>query len=277
MGIKVVPDSASNVFSMPGIDLESVPLKIMFGGNEYVDQPGTDFEKMVLDLQSHHGPSTTSCPNVQEWLDAFEGYDEIFAVTISSGLSGSYAAADIAAHQYEEANPNAKVHVIDSLATGPVERIIIERLRDGIVSGMSFEQIKADIQDYLGRIRILYALESLNNLANNGRVSMHVARLISVLNVRIIGHASSEGTIELLHRCRGEKRTLKTVVREMMERGYAGGKAHIDHCLNLSAAESLKALIKMEFPVCDVHIYPCTGLCSFYADKGGLIIGYEVG
>lgn len=277
MGIRVVPDSASNVFAMPDIDLESVPLKIMFGGNEYVDQPGTDFEKMVLDLQSHHGPSTTSCPNVQEWLDAFEGHDEIFAVTISSGLSGSYAAADIAARQYEEANPNAKVHIIDSKATGPVERIIIERLRDGILSGMTFEKIRADMQDYFGRLRILYALESLNNLANNGRVNMHVARVISALNVRIIGHASDEGTIELLHKCRGEKRTLKTVVREMLERGYAGGKAHIDHCLNLPAAENLKALIEAEYPDGDVRIYPCTGLCSFYADKGGLIIGYEVG
>ena len=277
MGIKVVSDSSSNMFGVPDIDYESVPLKIMFGGCEYVDQPGTDFEKMVLDLQDHHGPSTTSCPNVHEWLDAFAGHDEVIGVTISSGLSGSFDAAEMAARQYSEENPAAKVHIIDSKATGATMRLIIERLRDGIVAGKSFEQVMDDMEGYFKRVRILYALESLNNLANNGRVNMHVARVISALNVRIIGHASEEGTIELLHKCRGEKRTLRTIVREMAERGYAGGKVHIDHCLNQLAAEKLKALVEEAFPGGDVAIHPCTGLCSYYADKGGLIIGYEVG
>jgi DegV family protein with EDD domain len=276
MGIKVVSDSSSNVFSMPDIEYQSVPLKIMFGGREYVDEPGTDFEKMVLDLQEHRGPSTTSCPNVLEWLNAFAGHDEIFGITISSGLSASFAAAEMAARQYMEENPIAKVHIIDSKATGATMRLIIERLRNGIVGGKSFEQILEDVGEYFKRTRILYALESLNNLANNGRVNMHVARVIGALNVRIIGHASDEGTIELLHKCRGEKRTLKTIVREMAERGYAGGNVHIDHCLNLPAAEKLKALIKADFPDGNVGIGPCTGLCSYYADKGGLIIGYEV-
>lgn len=277
MTIKVISDSSVNLFEVPDIAYGTVPLKIMFDGNEYVDQPGTDFEKMVLDLQEFRGPSTTSCPNVQEWLDAFEGHDEIFGVTISSGLSGSFAAADIAASQYGQAHPNAKVHIIDSRATGPVMRLIVERLRNGIVAGKTFEQVKDDMRGYFGRLRILYALESLNNLANNGRVNVHVARVISALNVRIIGHASDEGTIELLHKCRGEKRTLRTTVREMVERGYEGGAVRIDHCLNLPAAQKLKELIEAEFPKGKVQVNPCTGLCSFYADKGGLIIGYEVG
>lgn len=277
MGIKVVSDSSSNVFAMPDIEYQSVPLKIMFGGNEYVDQSGTDFEKMVLDLQEFRGPSTTSCPNVHEWLEAFAGHDEVFGITISSGLSGSFAAAEIAARQYMEENPTAQVHIIDSKATGATMRLIIERLREGIVSGKSFRQIVDDTGEYFKRVRILYALESLNNLANNGRVNAHVARVIGALNVRIIGHASDEGTIDLLHKCRGEKRTLRTIVREMAERGYAGGTVHIDHCLNLPAAEKLKALIEADFPDGRVDINPCTGLCSYYADKGGLIIGYEVG
>ena len=276
MGIKIVSDSSIDMFELADVDYTTVPLKVMFNSREYVDEPGTDCEQMMFALQSHKGPSTTSCPNVQEWLDAFEGHDEVFGITISSGLSASYESAEIAKTQYCTANPSAKAHIYDSHATGPVLRLIAEKLHEGILSGKTFEQIREATTEYQKNIRILYSLESLNNLARNGRVNAHLARIAGALNIRIIGHASDEGKIELLHTCRGEKRALKTIVNEMAERGFERGKAHIDHCLNLPAAEKLKAQILERFPRSSVLIHPCTVLCSYYADKGGLIVGYEV-
>lgn len=276
MTIRIVSDSSSNLFSVPNVDYVTVPLKIMFGSREYIDRPGTDFEQMVLNLQKHKGPSTTSCPNVHDWLSMFDGHEEIFAVTISSGLSASYASAEMAQQQYLELHPQAKIHIFDSLATGPVLRLIIMKLREGIVAGKPYEQIKEETLAYQKSLRILYSLESLQNLARNGRVNSHIARIAEALNIRVIGHASEVGTIELLHKCRGERRALKTIVDEMAERGFSDGVACIDHCLNSIAAKNLQALIDKQFPNCTVHINPCTALCSYYADKGGLIIGYEV-
>ena len=276
MSIRIVSDSSSDLLELEGVDYRTVPLKIMFGGREYIDEIGTDCEEMVLALQEHTGPSTTSCPNVHEWLEAFEGADEIFGITISSGLSASFESAEMARRQFIEAHPGAKVHIFDSKATGPVERLIIEKLREGIMAGDAYDDILTRTIEYQKSIRILYALESLNNLANNGRVNAHVAHIAGVLNIRAIGHASDEGTVELLHNCRGEKRTLKTLVNEMVKRGCIGGTVHIDHCLNLPAASALKDAILKQIPEADVQIHPCTALCSYYADKGGLIIGYEV-
>ena len=276
MGMRIVSDSSSDLLELPDVDYRTVPLKIMFGGNEYVDEIGTDCEQMVLNLQNHDGPSTTSCPNVHEWLNAFEGADEVFAVTISSGLSASYSSAEMAKQHYEQEKTGARVHIFDSLATGPVMRLIIEKLREGILAGKDYAQVKAETIAYFARIRILYSLESLNNLARNGRVNSHVAKLAGVLNIRAIGHASDEGKVELLHTCRGEKRALRAIVREMADRGYKSGTTHIDHCLNPAAAGKLKALIEEHFPAGTVHIHPCGALCSYYADKGGLIIGYEI-
>lgn len=275
MAIRVVSDSSSNLFTLPEIDYKTVPLKIMFGGNEYIDELGTDVAQMVRDLQTHSGPSTTSCPNVHEWLSAFEGAKEIFAITISSGLSASFESAVMARDMYLTNHPEARVHVFDSKATGPVMQLVIESLRDGILAGKMYDEIIEKANEVLKRTRILYALQSLNNLANNGRVNSHLARLAGALNIRIIGHASLEGTIELIHRCRGEKKTLKTIVTEMVEQGCDGRKVRIDHCLNETAAQSLANLIVAEYPQADVVIRPCGGLCSYYADMGGLIIGYE--
>ena len=276
MAMRIVSDSSSDCNEVAGIDYSIVPLKIMFGSKEYVDEPGIDCQKMMDDLQAHKGPSTTSCPNVQEWLNAFEGSNEIFGVTISSGLSASYEAAVVAAKQYRTANPGARVHIFDSLATGPVLRLIIEKIRELATAGKSFGEVKSETMQYQKRIRILYSLESLDNLAKNGRVNIHVARLAAAFNMRAIGHASNEGKVELLHKCRGDKRALKTIVEEMSKRGYRSGKVHIDHCLNTVSAEKLKAMIEEVFPRSSVEIHPCGALCSYYADRGGLIVGYEV-
>ena len=275
MNTRIVSDSAADLFEVPDVDYRTVPLKVMFGGIEYVDEPGTDFEQMVLDLQKHKGPSTTSCPNAYEWLDAFRGADEVFVVTLSSNLSGSYAAAEVAQQLYLGENPAARVHIFDSLATGPTMRLIIEKLRELVLAGNLFDQVVAETLDYQRRLRILYSLESLNNLARNGRVNKHVARIAGALNIRVIGHASEKGTVEIIHKARGEQRALKTIVGEMVAQGCTGGTVHIDHCLNESAAETLQFLIRAKIPGIDVQIHPCTALCSYYADKGGLIVGYE--
>ena len=79
-----------------------------------------------------------------------------------------------------------------------------------------------------------------------------------------------------MHKCRGEQRALKTIVNEMAERGCMGGLVYIDHCLNESAANKLKGLMEERFPGIDVRVTDCGVLCSYYADKGGLIVGYEL-
>ena len=276
MGIRIVSDSSSDVLSIEGIDYRTVPLKIMFGSHEYVDEIGTDVVQMVLDLQKHHGPSTTSCPNVHEWLEAFEGSNEVFAVTISSGLSASYESAMMAKGQYEQEHPGAKVHVFDSLATGPVMHLIIDRVKQGILAGKTFDEIRDDTMQYKRGVRILYSLKSLANLANNGRVNKHVARVAGALNIHVIGHASELGQVEILHKCKGQSHALRTIVHEMAERGFEKGPVYIDHCLNEKAAGKLQDMIYKAFPQSVVEIVPCTALCSFYADKGGLIVGYAV-
>lgn len=277
MTIRVVSDSSSNVFEVNGLDYKTVSLKVMFGGREYVDKPGTDFDQMIKDLHEQSGPSTTACPNVAEWLNAFEGADEVYAVTISDGLSGSYASAEMASRQYQELHPEAKVCLVDSMATGPCMELIIDELCRRITVAEPFERISQAILEYRARLRILYSLESLTNLANNGRVHGAVAKIAGVLNIRIIGHASSEGTIELIHRCRGEQKALALLVQEMAERGLQKGRVCISHTLNMLAATRLRDMICERFPAVQVTIRANTALCSYYSDLGGLIVGYEVG
>lgn len=275
MTYKIVSDSASNVLQFTGAPFASVPLKIITTQAEFTDDANLNVASMVEQVKNTKGKSGTSCPNIYEWIKAFGDADCVFAVTITSNLSGSCAAAKQAAEEYCQKKPGAKAYVIDTLSAGPEMRLIIEQLAAWIGEGLSFEEICEAVKAYMKRTHLLFSLESLTNLARNGRVNPAVAKIAGVLGIRIVGAASEVGTLQQLHKCRGEKKALETIVEEMTGRGFAGGKVRIAHCLNLQAAEDLKARICSAFPESNVELEQTTGLCSFYAELGGLMIGFE--
>lgn len=275
MNYKIVADSASNVLSLDKVAFANVPLKILCGDNEYVDNEELDLEAMLHDLKTTKSKSSTSCPNIYEWMQAFEGADHIFAVCITGNLSGSYAAAEQAKELYLQDHPEAKIHVINTLTAGPEMRLIVEKLQSLIVKGMEFEYIVQAIEVYAQHTHLTFCLQSLNNLARNGRVSPAVAKITSMLGIRLVGRASDVGTLEPFGKIRGEAKTLEAMVKELIGRGYKGGKVRIAHCQNPNAADTFKQLILSKFPNADIAIEHCEGLCSFYAEIGGMLVGYE--
>lgn len=273
---RIVVDSSSNLYNFKDAEVKSVPLRIITDKMEYVDIQGLDTEGMVNDLAKYNGKTTTSCPNAGDWLEAFEGADEVFAITITSALSGSFGAAMIAREEYMSANENAKVYVLDSLSTGPQMRLVAEMIRDMIVNNETFEEIVHKIEDYNKKVKLIFSLESLHNLASNGRVSFSLATLAGVLGIRTIGKASDEGTLQPIAKAHGKKKTVITIYNEMVKLGFKGGKVRIAHCLNELDAQELLTRIRNEFPKADIILEKCMGLCCFYAEKGGLIVGFEV-
>ena len=273
--IKIVADSSCDIFRLEGVDFQSVPLKIIAGDKEFTDLENSNTEEMVTYLKDYKGKSGSSCPSCADWEDAFSGGDEIYAVTITSGLSGSYNSACVARDEYIEKNPGKKVYVIDSLSAGPELTLIIEKLKEFIKKGLSFEDIKNKIEEYKKTTGLVFMLKSLKNLANNGRTSHAVAAIASMLGICLVGKASDEGTLEPLHKSRGEKKGISTVLKSMIECGYKGRNVIISHCFNKEAAESLKEKILESFKDAKVVIQNTGILCSFYAEQGGMLVGFE--
>ena len=196
--MKIVTDSSADIRELAGADFASAPLKIITADKEYVDDEALDVEGMVNDLASYKGRSTTSCPNTADWLSAFGDAEEIFCVTITSGLSGSYNSAVVAAKAYLEEHPERKVRVVDSLSTGPEMRLIMEKIAELHREGRSFDEISEAIDGYKKTTGLIFMLESMRNLANNGRVSHLVAKFAGLLGIRVVAKASDVGDIEPL-------------------------------------------------------------------------------
>ncbi|HIR30692.1 MAG TPA: DegV family protein [Candidatus Faecousia faecavium] len=275
MNYKYVSDSGCNILGSTQ-DFASVPMKVI-AHKEFVDDGKLDIAAMVAQLKSHKGKSGSSCPNVGEWLEAFGDADVIFATTISKAISGSYNAAAQAAHTYMEEHPGRKVILIDSMSAGPQMAMILDKARQLVSQGLELEAIAQQLRDYRNHVHTLFCLESLTNLARNGRVNPAVAKLAGVLGIRVCGEAK-EGKICPAHKARGEKKAIQTLVDMIQERGfYDGALLRIAHCFNPEFGQALGDAILAQFPNARFQLEKTGGLCSYYAEQGGLMIAFEGG
>lgn len=272
---KIVADSSCDMWELNGVDFAVAPITISTDNKHYVDNQELDVHLMSEELAKYKGVSHTACPSVGSWLDCYEGFDEVFVVTLTGSMSGTYNSAMTAKGIYEEENENVKVHVFDSLSTGPEMRLLIEKLKEMIEEDLPFEEIVEKGQDYLNHTRLFFALKSLHNFAMNGRVSKAVASAIGVLNISIFATASEEGTIQQISKCRGEKKVVKSMIEHLEDAGYHGGKVRISHADNLKLAHNVRDKILELYPNADIIVYPMGGLCTYYAEIGGLLVGCE--
>ncbi|MBR7132243.1 MAG: DegV family protein [Clostridia bacterium] len=274
---KIVADSSADVYEIENgeVPFASAALKIITADREYTDDKMLDVRAMVDELSKYKGKSSTSCPNPEDWLAAFGQAKEVFCVTITSTLSGSYNAACIAKEIYEECYPERRVFVIDTLSAGPEMRLIIEKICELRKKGCDFEEICQKTVEYSKGTKLLFMLKSMKNLANNGRVSHLSAKAAGVLGICVVGKASDRGELEPLNKCRGEDKAIGTILNRMKEFGFNGKKVCIAHCFEKIAAAKLRSSILQKYPDASVEMYNCGGLCSFYAEKGGMLIGFE--
>ena len=274
MKMRIVADSSANLTTLSDNSIVSVPLTLRTDEREFVDNEALDIKEMTDYLATYKGKSGSACPSSQDWVDAFGDAEEIYAIAITSNLSGSFNSLRIAKEQYEDEYPDRKVCIIDSLSAGSELKLIVEKIQELKAEGKTFEEISNAIAEYQNHTHLIFCLKSLTNLANNGRVNPAVAKIAGVLNIHVVGIAN-EGVLDQRDKARGAKKALAAIDKQMKEFNYNGGKVIIDHCFNETDALALKEQILASYPNADVRIEETRGLCSFYAEVGGLMVGVE--
>lgn len=277
---KIIVDSACNLRELSGlaegVEFINVPLTIQVGDQVFVDDEGLDIIHMMATMYTSLAASQSACPSPEAYRQALQGADKAIIITITGTLSGSNNSARLGTEMYHEEHPEAKIHIVDSLSAGGEMDLLALKANDLIASGQDFEQVVAGINTYREKTKLLFMLARVDNLVKNGRLSKLQGTIASLLNIRIIGQASAEGTLELLQKVRGQKKTVSAGLEEMIKSGYKGGKVMISHCNNDKIVEQLTAALREKFPEASLTALPTSGLCSFYAEDGGILMGYEV-
>lgn len=273
--VRLIVDSSANTLSDPARNLEVVPLTLTFGEENLLDDENLNISDFLTKMEVNQEAGKTAAPSIQRWLDVLDGAEQAIIVTITSGMSGTYSSALQARDIYLESHRLAKIIVVDSRSAGPELELIIEGIEEMLQDPkLRFADLESKIAEYRTKTSLLFLLQSLRNLSLNGRVSPAVAKLAGLLKINLIGTASVDGDLKPLTKARGMKKALKELVKQMEENKYQGGRVIIDECENLTDAEKLKELILEKYPEAKITIRPMRGLCSFYAERGGLMVAF---
>ena len=274
---RIIADSSCDIFEMDNkpddVYFSTVPFVITVDGRDFVDNENIDVSELV-DAMATSSKSHTSCPSPADWIREFGEEGDVFAITISSNLSGSYNSACTAREMVLEKDPDRKIEILDSRGTGPSLNMIIDKLGELIRKELSFEQVKVQIHQYMLEHKLIFALSSYHNLVNNGRMPKIAGIVLGHLGLWGVGIASDEGTIKMKKIAKGGKRALQVILHDFKDRVADKEYIVISHCQNEAFADALKKAVAKEYPDKIVKIMPTRGLCSYYAEKGGIIVGF---
>lgn len=277
---KIVADSGCDYRQLnnlaPDTEFVSVPLTIQIGADTFVDQADLDIDKMMEVMYASSEAASSACPSPQAYQTAFEGAENVVVITLTGGLSGSFNAARVARDMFVEEHPEVNIHLIDSLSAGGEMDLIVDEINRLIATGLEFDELVQAITAYQENSKLLFVLAKVDNLVKNGRLSKLLGTVVGLLNIRMVGEASSEGKLELLQKARGHKKSVITAFEEMKKAGYNGGRIVMAHRNNAKFFQQFSELVKASFPNAVVDQVATSGLCSFYAEEGGLLMGYEI-
>ena len=274
----IVADSSCDVRDMDTgsseIGFETVPFLMRLNQTDYVDDLNLKTDE-VVELMEQSDNTCTACPSPELWADVFSKAENVIAVTISGRLSGSYDSAMIARSLVLEEHPEKRITVVDSKSTGPKLAFMLQAILCQIQAKQSFDFICNFCGGLVESVKTLFALSNFHNLVQKGRMKKVVGFVANQLGIRIVGEASKEGEIHVLELIRGERRALRAILDNMEKAGFDGVSAIISHCFNEQAALQLRDMIVSKWQNAVVQILPTRGLDSYYAEKCGLIVGYQ--
>ena len=260
-----------------------VPLTLELGDYIIFDDENFDQNDYINRTLEFNGVAKTACPSPEAWARAIDcKEDEIFLITITDKLSGTYNSALQGVEIYKEDHPesNKKIHVFNSLATSGIESLTAEKIKELADSGESFENIVEKVEDFIVNGCALYfCLESLDVLKKNGRLFALAATILKKLRLKLIFERTQQGNISLAGQDIVMNRSLIKMAGIIAE-SVAGidlsdKKLIIAHVCCEEKAQFLKEKIAAKVKFGDVEIVKCSGLNSTYASNGGIIVSYS--
>lgn len=278
MGTKIIGDSCfdlnEELKKIPNLDI--APLKINIDGREFIDNESLDQKELLMFMKNSSNVPKTASPSPSDYIKEYEGEEDVFVVTISSKLSGSYNSAILAKEMYLEQSKDKFIHVFDSLSASVGQTLVGLKILEMEELNYKREKVVVKVNEYIQEMKTLFLLESLDNLIKAGRINKIVAKIATAFSIKPIMCATDSGSINILEKARGSKKALRRLVDLIGEKGEKLEEKilGIAHCNCFEKAEKLKAEIKEKYNFKDIIIVETAGISTVYANDGGIVIAF---
>ena len=275
---KIVADSSCDLNEKleENLDISLVPFKISVDDKEFIDDEKLSVNELIEEMKKSPNPIKTSCPSPGDFLEKFKEAKNIFVVTISENLSGTYDSAELAKDIALKEEANKFIHVFNSKSASVGETLVALKIDELIKNKLSNLEIVESIERYISEMKTFFILESLDNLIKNGRISKTKGLIASVLKFKPIMGADNHGNIELIENHRGSKKSfnrLVDLIGETMD-DFQDRVLAISHANALDKAMDLKGKIEERYNFKEVLVVETKGLSTAYANDGGVILAY---
>lgn len=255
-----------------------VPLTLLVDGEEIIDDETFDQADFLAKVAASKESVKSACPAPESYMESYSKADDIYVVTLSAELSGSYNSAVLGKNLYEEENGTKNIHVVNSRGAATTQVLIARKLNEYASQGMPFEEVVDKIEEYTTSLRTYFVLETLEVLRKNGRLSRLSATIAGALNIKPVMIGTRDGVIQKAAQARGMKKALAKMVEHMGSEGRDLTRRQfvISHCNCYERAVYVKELIKKHLHAEDVDIVDTKGVSSLYACDGGIIVSYQI-
>lgn len=276
MSYKIVVDSCCDLPVKYRKDphFQVVPLILQIGSDVIVDDDTFDQADYLAKVAASEECPRTACPSPELYMEAYNTEaEDVYVVTLTSRLSGSYNSALLGKDLYHEEYGPKNIHIVDSLSACCGEAQIAIRAMELAESGMAFEDVVADLEAYRDEMKTYFVLDSLDTLRKNGRLTGMKALVATTLNIKPVC-LGVDG--EIVQKSQGigiRKALLKMVDIVAQEISNPETKRlMITHVNCYERAAVVKDMILKKVPFLDAIIVDAAGVSTTYAADGGIVV-----
>ncbi len=260
-------------------------------GVDFPDDMGKTMSPDELFKKMSEGASTkTSQVTIGEYQEFFGRYlaegKDILHISFSSGLSGTYSSASMAAEYLREKYPERKLYIVDSLAASSGHGLLLDTLADMRDAGMDIDALYEWAETHKLELHHWFFSTDLSFYIRGGRISKASGFIGTVLNICPLLNMNNEGKLIPREKIRGKKNVIRRIVEQMEMHARGGrdydGKCFISESLCMEDARSVASLVEQTFPKLNgpvrifsigttigSHTGPGTVALFFWGDKRG--------
>jgi len=274
---KIILDSCGELTDEMKADgrFVNVPLTLEIDDEQIIDDETFDQASFIKKVAESPNAPKSACPSPEAFMKEMEcDADNVYVVTLSAELSGSYNSACLGKDLFHEENSEKNVHIFNSKSASIGETLIALKIAECENAGMSFEEVIAKVDKYIEEQHTFFVLETLETFRKSGRLSGLKAVIADTLNIKPVMGSTETGYIQQLAKGRGMNMAIEKMTKCLMDvtTNCEDKILAISHCNCPERALSLKKKMESIANFKEIFIVDMRGVSTMYANDGGVIM-----
>lgn len=283
-GYQIFTDATADLCEgmMEGLpSVKVIPMHVEIGGREYTYGPGGNMTvELFYRLQREGSFAATSQINPSVYFQYFEPFlrdgTDILYLCFSSGMSGTFQSAQLAAEELRQEYPERMILCLDTLCASVGEGFFVREAVRKQAEGLSITELADWIMGHRLRVCHWFTVDTFDHLCHGGRVSSAAAVMGTALQIKPLLHVNEWGCLQVIGKPRGQKKAMEAQLSGM-EQGWTpetGRLVVIGHGSVPRAAARLRENVQAQFSTAEIHVAEIGPIIGAHTGPGMLALIY---